>query len=113
MPKIDLSYRMYECIPRVIWQQLFNFYRENCGDLGNLDNLLIDYENCKKFFDQCVDREKPITFIFGMCEKSGNTTWIEEEYFWEDIQVRIAASSFDHHILCTITQKEFSYEVLN
>ena len=41
---IDLSYSSREShyVARMIWQELFNIYREGGGDLHRLDNLLCD-----------------------------------------------------------------------
>jgi len=73
---ISFSCSVYECLPRKIWQVLFNFYRENGGDLDDMDNMLIDYEQCKKFIEQTVKSEVPTNFLFGLHIATGITSWV-------------------------------------
>jgi hypothetical protein len=37
---------------RKAWQFLFDYYRNNGGDVGKLDNMLIDYTLLCKFFSE-------------------------------------------------------------
>lgn len=109
---IDLRFNVVECIPRLIWQQLFNFYRNNGGNLDRLDNLLIDYENCKKYFDDILFKKDKIKFILAIHLKTGSTSWIEEKSFWPNIKDIKEAMFYDHYLLCTITRDKFEYEIL-
>lgn len=50
---IDLRFRMYstKLYSRLVWQELFNIYRENGGDLSNMDSLLCDLYTLERWFD--------------------------------------------------------------
>lgn len=84
MKILDFRGSMYECRSRVLWQALFNLYRERGCNLDNLDNLLIDLKNCEKIIEEAVDTKK--TFHIGM-DRTGQTTWIngninEDDFEW-------------------------------
>lgn len=53
---------VYIC-PRIIWQQLFDKYRQNGGDLSNMDNMLIDYTNIVDLYNI-----GPNSFVWGFNE---------------------------------------------
>jgi hypothetical protein len=91
---------MWECRPRILWQAIFDQYIVDGGNLKCMDNLLIDYDNCKKVFDACEVNE---TFLIGMCLKSGNTTWIEEKSFWPNLQDQIDFLWCDTVLLINVT----------
>lgn len=56
---------------RVLWQDLFNFYRERGGSMTNMDNILIDYENCKELFEIVGSGD----FLFAFDVDTCRTTW--------------------------------------
>lgn len=88
--EIKISFRgdMYSVLPRKVWQILYNIYSEAGCDLTNLDNLLIDYDNCKELFDN-LKKEEEVVFIFGCSHRTYPTTWISENKFWDDKQSMI------------------------
>jgi hypothetical protein len=50
---VDLRCRPYSTglFTRLIWQELFNWYVKSEGDLKNMDNLLVDYDQLKIFVE--------------------------------------------------------------
>ena len=57
---------------RLVWQRLFDLYRENGGNLDDMSDMLIDYDHVK---DACADAICGYSskFIWGLCADSGNT----------------------------------------
>ena len=94
--EIKLSFHgdMYSILPRKLWQVLYNIYSEASCDLTNLDNLLIDYDNCKDLFNQ-LERGQEAVFTFGCEPKHWMTTWIPENQFWDDYDSMIELSNYD------------------
>lgn len=54
---------------RRLWQELFNIYRKEGGDLGHMDNLLIDLDCCLRMFK---NKESRFTLLIDRC---GKTSW--------------------------------------
>jgi len=107
LPAITLDFRgsMWDCRPRMLWQKLFDFYRESGCELGHLDNLLIDYENCKKLFDTPhVYYKKGTThFIFGCESKQFMTTWISQtSWIYDSPKHTMLLSNYDSHLVCSV-----------
>ncbi len=74
-----LSGCLYSTWPRLLWQGLFNRYREH-GDLANMDNMLLDYDNCQAFFNDAVGDEG--AFLWGIYDGHYSTTWIPSSAWW-------------------------------
>jgi len=106
---ISLRGSDHNCFPRILWQQLFNFYREKGGDLNNLDNLLIDHDCCKKLFEEMQFDGKAV-FIFGCDSNYFTTEFIHAETlmeYKEDLKRAVELFSIcDFHILCEVTARE-------
>ena len=101
---------MWDVRPRRLWQQLFNFYRENECPLDNMDNILIDLENCVEAIEKSHDGT--VRFLWGCDPGYYFTTWMNEER-WEGIglQTAIDYSSFDWFVLCELTADEAKFTI--
>ena len=66
---IRLAGSMKDCHARMVWQGLFDVYREYGGSLENLDNLLIDLGNCE---DAVEEAQAGLvgTFLWGFFQRS-------------------------------------------
>ena len=92
---------------RRIWQQLFDIYREH-GDLSNMDNMLIDYDNCLKFVkDQRKSGSRHNSFVLGFDFDRGDTWWYSGERF--DKEYALVATHFDHYIEVNIDGDEVEF----
>ena len=62
---IDISYRTYspKFYARLVWQQLFDFYRNNGGCLCDMDSILCDLGILEEQFDKKVPFK--LNFHFG------------------------------------------------
>jgi hypothetical protein len=49
---LHCTYRSPGLQSRMIWQELFNYYREHGGLLEHMDNILIDYQSLIQCFDE-------------------------------------------------------------
>ena len=96
---------MYDVRPRLLWQQLFNFYRENNCPLDHLDNMLIDLRNCVQAIDMTHDG--PVEFLWGCDPGYYNTTWINQSN-WADIGMDqfLSFQSYDWFVHCKLTYNE-------
>ena len=89
---------LFQARPRVLWQGLFDFYRDHGGYLGNMDNMLLDYENCKEVF-QRVNRGEPADFVFMFCDGGWHTSWSWREAWWfPDCLEYVKARWFDYGV---------------
>lgn len=106
--KLDFRGLMWDCRPRMLWQKLFDFYRRSKCDLKRLDNLLLDYENCKKLFDEefIYPQKKAVHFIFG-CESSHfMTTWIpQRSWLYDSPKHTVLFSNYDNNLVCSINSE--------
>lgn len=76
--EIDLRGSMYSCMPRMVWQQLFNYYRSFWGDLNDIDNLLIDLDNIRLALEKVYIEDRPsIEFLWGF-HKWGQTIFHQD-----------------------------------
>lgn len=113
MNEISLHGNMWSVNPSVLWQQLFNLYRDG-GNLDFMQNMLIDYENCKQVFDQ-VNKDKNIVFIFGFdCGKIiPNTMWLWEKDFWKDqLNLQLQYHEMDNCFKFVVSEEKIVWERL-
>lgn len=68
---------------RRVWQQLFNCYRMFDGDLSNLDNLLVDYQNLLDYFNKYENFE----VAWYMSYKWYGTTMTDVKKYKNDSQM--------------------------
>lgn len=113
MKSILFSGSPWDTRPRILWQELFNAYREFECDLSNLDNLLIDFENCKNLFDELNGDTERAVFLWGCYKGSFPTTWIPDKK-WLDSGLSFGEflhfQTYDHYLLCTVTSEQASFE---
>ena len=95
MKRIDLRGAAFDCLPRILWQALFDEYRQNGGSLDNMDNMLIDLRNCEKAF---LEHDGELSFLFGF-DIGGSTTWVYDKTFTRENYLRWVASSFYDNFL--------------
>ena len=71
MTKISMKgrYRCHGLFARFVWQELFNIYRSNDGDLSNMDNMLCDLYTLTQEFE----KYKSFTLYWGF---DGEYTYI-------------------------------------
>ena len=69
----DFGPSVWECYPRLTWQCIFDLYRHNGGNLDRMDNLLIDLENCKEWFEDYKKEDQKV--IFSVHYETGMTSW--------------------------------------
>lgn len=103
---IDL--RMYLREPklhaRLVWQELFNYYRNHGGDLDSMDNMLCDYH---QIHQHLVDHQHDV---------ASQLWWSMDDSITEMTADRNRAMSerYAIHILIshnTITIQEVNYEI--
>lgn len=101
---------MWDVRPRRLWQQLFDFYRENGCPLDRMDNMLIDLRNCVEAFDMAHDGT--LRFLWGCDPGYYNTTWINEES-WKDVGIDMCMSfsSFEWFVLCDLTADKATFTI--
>lgn len=107
MPDIEISFRTHQedVIPRKIWQQLFNLYREHGGPLDNMDNILIDLRNCEQIMSDIGGEDITKRFLFGFNYQNYMTTWIpEEKWIDPDCTKAIQFLSHDFFVLCEVSR---------
>lgn len=102
----DLRGSTQDCFPRILWQGLYDFYAARGGDLTNLDNLLIDYENCKKLFDGVLSNK----FLFGVMGFS--TTWMDSKDFYGNLKMMCDIRGFDSYLLVEVDEDIITYGIL-
>ena len=96
---------LHDVRSRLLWQQLFNFYRENNCPLDHLDNILIDLRNCVEAIDMTYDG--PVEFLWGCDPGYYHTTWIRQQQ-WDTvgIDLMINMSSIRWFVHCRLTHNE-------
>lgn len=102
---------MWDCRARMLWQQLFDYYREHGGDLNHMDNMLIDFETCKKAFEQ--QSYNPVTrFVWGCCENHWVTYWYDlAGYTDADKDILVRGSPCDFLVHCELTSDRAVFTV--
>ena len=108
---VDFRGSMWDCRPRMLWQKLFDFYRESGCTLEHLDNLLIDFGNCQELFDKKLlhpNEGVTVHFIFGCNVRDFMTTWVERERWWVDHDPKqtIEFLSYDRCLICSVNSNE-------
>lgn len=97
---------MWDCRPRMLWQKLFDFYREQGCKLEHLDNLLIDFVNCQKLFDEellNLNEKTTVHFIFGCDPGYSNTTWIPQKHWkTDDVRILMTYANYDRYLVCSV-----------
>jgi len=71
---LDFHGDMYDVVPRRLWQVLFDHYRSRGGDLLTMDNMLIDFDNCKEWRDR-LSQGIGNDFIFLFDDRDYHTSW--------------------------------------
>lgn len=91
---VDLRYRHFTVMPRLIWQKLFDIYRDAGGYLENMDNILVDYDSCRRALEIC---DTCSDFLFEMCKDDYQTRWTEyqKDELKEYIENHMSSSIFD------------------
>lgn len=77
---LDFRGSMWDCRSRMLWQVLFDYYREQGCPLERMDNMLCDHTNCVKLSEGF--RHEPVIFMWG-CDSGCFLTWWVESSQWE------------------------------
>jgi hypothetical protein len=103
---VDFSTHMWSVRPRVLWQKLFDLYRDNGCPLEHMDNILIDFQYCLEAFNEMLDKDA-INFLWGLYPGHYQTTWVKEKS-WSEIGVDdfVSMSNFDFFVLCQLTKEK-------
>ncbi len=108
---LDLTTHVRACYPRMLWQILFNHYKAQNGPLEHLDNLLCDYENCKRLYEKFTG--KPVSFLWSMYPGAFPTFWMSSEHIYlENIELTKALASGSYHLLVTVHDKQIISETI-
>ena len=102
---LDFRGSMWDCRPRMLWQKLFDFYRDSGCPLDHMDNILIDLRNCQELFDSddLGFMKGTLHFIFGWCPGHFMTTWIpRQSWLSDDPKLTIRYSNFDRYLVCSV-----------
>lgn len=86
-----------DCWPRLLWQALFDTYREAGGNLDRMDNLLIDLRCCVSACEG-IDRGGATTFLWAFSPHGHTSFRPDTEYdaaaqVWFDFRYRITVNS--------------------
>ena len=71
---VDFSKSSYDQWYRILWQKLFDLYRENGGSLDCMNDLLIDLKSCDQLCKRVLGGATP-TFFFSFSSGSDMTFW--------------------------------------
>ena len=115
MKTVNIRGTVHSVKPRTLWQQLFNFYRENGGDLDNLDNLLVDFNNCRELFNS-QDRLfwKTTKFVWGLRDDGMSTDWLGENLLSQTSDPKLLFSTPMKCIyLCEVHQYHMTFARLD
>lgn len=52
---------------RMTWQVLFDHYRNNDGDLNDMDSILCDFDILQKLFDEALSKRQGFTRHWSFC----------------------------------------------
>ncbi len=74
---IDLLTHIAQCYPRILWQQLFNAYRDAGCSLTHMDNLLIDLATCQDVFTKYLSRRSKVRLLWTAHAPLGRTRFRE------------------------------------
>ena len=109
MKRIDLRGRSFDCLSRILWQALFDEYRNNGGSLDNMDNMLIDLRNCEKVF---LEQDGEVSFVFGF--EFDKTTWIYDKTFTREKYLQwVTWSFYDNLLFVRVFDDTIEIETLN
>lgn len=111
---IDFHGCMHGVQARKLWQRLFDFYREKGCPLGNLDNLLVDYQNCVKVFDSLSGEEMATECFMWVCDPSSyRTQWAPHSHF-AVMSPRQQAARQDEEfaVWCEVSYDKATFEIL-
>lgn len=112
MTTITFRGYMFDCRHRLLWQALFDIYRQHSGDLSNMDNLLIDLENCNCVVHDVMELGKPRRFVWGMDVGGYQTAWIDEADFHNgDTLLTAQACARDLTVIATVSKHEASLAI--
>lgn len=104
--KVSFHGRLWDVRPRILWQSLFDFYRQQGCHLDHLDNMLIDLRNCTEVFDK-LRNSQTVKFLWGCNPGHSETTWIEESSFEDySIEMIVTIAAFDYFVLCEVSGDE-------
>lgn len=71
---ISLQYEPTERFSYLLWQELFNIYRELGCPCENMSNIIYDYDNCKEVFQKYYTGGTQ-QFIFELSREDYYTSW--------------------------------------
>jgi len=111
----DLNFRGIKetCLPRMLWQRLFNFYQRR-GDNSDLDSLLIDYDNCKGVIHSVYNLgAESLTFLWGFHYDDSITYW-KYENMWGGNSPQLLAEieDVDWAVVVTVTKNKTTFEIV-
>jgi len=78
------------------------------ADLENLDNLLIDYDNCKALFEE-LEPGWSFVFLWGCVENHFMTGWYNEtDWLDGDPELTARVIGYDVTVLVHVTNEEIT-----
>lgn len=109
MKRINLRGSSFDCLPRILWQALFDEYRSNGGSLDNMDNMLIDLRGCERVF---LEQNGETSFLFGF--SGDQTTWIYDPKFTREQYLKtIQWSFYDNFLYCRVFDDTIEIETID
>ena len=96
---------------RMLWQRLFDFYREQGCPLDHMDNMLIDLRNCVEAMDGLGGGST--RFLWGCTPGHCMTTW-QPDGAWinGDVELTCEWANGDWFVLCELSEDEARFTVL-
>lgn len=109
--RVSLRGYLQDVKPRVLWQSLFNLYRELGCPLDRMDNILLDLENCQRAVNMASD--KPLAFIWS-CEPGDYRTLWRYEWEWSIADPTQYAMTLVEAwvVLCKLTGHEATFNII-
>lgn len=119
---ISLRGVVWDSIPYVVWQRLFDFYRAGKCPLNQMSNMMVDFKNCEEILP-LLNSYSSVEFIWGMSPKFDDTVWISQSSWkkfndqtkeWEDkpggVMPFVYLTASDIHILVRVTVDDVTFK---
>lgn len=91
-------------MPYLLWQELFNIYRELECPCENMSNIIYDYDNCKEVFQKYYTHG-PQQFIFELSKEDYYTSW---KYITHPLEVQLNIDTSIEDVLIYVEIKDGS-----
>lgn len=108
--RLSLKKIPFSCKPRMLWQVLFDFYRDVGGRIESMDNMLVDYDQCKRLIDEELGHGRDFTLAFGCDKGSFFTTLVHHR--GRSVTELSSVFGHDRWLKVDVTRKEIAWEEL-